>query len=534
MLSFDTTLPRLVAQTEAYLAGQDLQTGAMIRADWGIDDPGATASLVALCLWTQCLSVQFPTKVTPSTNMFASTTRAIDYLESVQRVSGLTDLRDCNYDSSPDAGFILQAICPPLLQARETTLSAEWRDLAERFEAFARRMTEGARVGGFHTPNHRWVISAGLALADQLFPDIPVRETIDAYLAEGIDLDAEGFYIEHSAGVYDAICNKSLIILADALDRPELLDIVRRNLVANLALFHADGTVETGLSRRQDYGTLSVPSGLILPYLRLGFPEIAAWLQTIAPIDAYSATQYLLQHGEPTEVQPTSPSHGVTHFETNQLVRVQRPTFSASFFGGMSRLLNIKSGQAYLASVSIHQSYFGVGQFIPDDLTYEADGTITLLSHGERYPYRPGYEQPLGRPVPPEHYREMRAERTIRRVPLAKSELIVHETENGFALHFRTLTGLDRATVQIAFDFAAGGVWETNDTCFLPQSGQIIFLKSGSGTMHYGKNSITLSPGADGHRMWKMRDAEPAAPGLVRVLMTFTTPVDHHFTITID
>jgi hypothetical protein len=536
MFTLDNILPRVAGQTEAYLGMQDAQTGAIIRADWGIDDPGGTASLVALCLWTQCLRVQFPTQVVAPTNALGRANHALDYLETVQRSSGLTDLRDCNFDSSPDAGFILQAICPALLKARETELDADWRVLCKRFEVFARRMTEGAQTGGFHTPNHRWVISAGLALAGQLFPDIPVRETIDAYLAEGIDLDADGFYLERSAGVYDAICNKSLIILAEVLEKPELLEYVRRNLTANLALFHADGTIETGLSRRQDYGTLSVPSALIIPYLRLGFLDVATWLQEKinrekTNPDVYGLSQYLLAHGEPTISPAAKPPAGMTHFAQNQLVRVQRKGYSASFFGNMSRLFNIKSGSAYLASVSIHQSYFGVGQFIAEALTVSGD-TITLTSHGERYPYRPGYEQPLGRPVPPENYREMRAERTIRRLPPAKSELIATEILGGFSIRFRTLEGLDRAPLQIALDFAAGGVWETTDTSFTPQAGQVIFLKNGMGTMRYGKNKITLSPGADGHRMEKMRDAEPPAAGLVRVLLTFTTPVDHAFTIT--
>jgi hypothetical protein len=526
MFTLAATLPRLVAQTDSYLTAQDTQTGAIVRADWGIDDPGGTASLVALCLWTHCLR---PPGV-DSERLLRRSRLAMDYLERVQRPSGLTDLRDCNYDSSPDAGFILQAICPALLKAKEVGVGGEWSGLVTRFLAFARRMTEGARTGGFHTPNHRWVISAGLALAGCLFPDIPVQKTIDSYLAEGIDLDAEGFYIERSAGVYDAICNKSLILLAEILNRPALLDEVRRNLTANLALFHADGTIETGLSRRQDFGTLSVPTALIVPYLRLGFPHIAAWLHAKTPADPYSLSQYLLTHGEPKDVTPAPPPPAFTHFSQNGMVRVQRKGFSASFFRDSPRLLNLKAGGAYLASVSIHQSYFGVGQFLTEELTVES-GRIRLLSNGKRSPYRPGYEQPLGRPVPVAGYTAARAERELRRVPLPTSELIAEEVDGGFALRFRTLGSLDRATVQIAFDFPAGGTWETADTCFQPQAGQVLFLKAGHGTMRYGRDAITLSPGADGHRMWKMRDAEPAAPGLVRVLLTFTTPVDHAFTV---
>jgi hypothetical protein len=214
------------------------------------------------------------------------------------------------------------------------------------------------------------------------------------------------------------------------------------------------------------------------------------------------------------------------------LWRLRRGPLGVSVFRDGPRLLNFRRGGAFLAGVSIHQSYFGVGQFLADAMEADGEG-VRLVSSGLRNPYRPGYEQPLGRPVPPERWQEARRERQIRRVPPATNELTVRPVENGLALRFRTLDGLDRATLQIAFDFpAAGAVWETDDTCFAPHAGQTVFLKQGRGTMRYGNDAVHVGPGADAHRMTAMRDAVPAAPGLVRVLMTFVTPVDHAFTIT--
>jgi hypothetical protein len=42
-----------------------------------------------------------------------------------------------------------------------------------------------------------------------------VREAIRAYLAEGIDIDDEGTYLERSFGVYDAVTNRSLLLFAE-------------------------------------------------------------------------------------------------------------------------------------------------------------------------------------------------------------------------------------------------------------------------------------------------------------------------------
>jgi hypothetical protein len=556
-LTLAEALSGLGRQVSGYLARQQtlsgrFDTGAFIRADWNADDPGGTAGLVALSLWLHLVRRKHPDLVSAEPDDATLRKRsllALDYLTRAQRPSGLTDLRDCNYDSSPDAGFILQAILPPLYLAKKEPPADDWSDVVSRLTEFGRKLTEGARTGGFHTPNHRWVIAGALQLAEPLFPEIPVGPTIEAYLAEGIDLDEDGFYIERSAGVYDAICAKSLFLLAE---RPgyyfDLKRAVERNLLSNLSLLNPDGTIETGLSRRQDAGTAPLASNLAVPYLLAHFranPDhenglfagVAQWLWDLTPSDRrdyYGMSQTLLAHGEPTWVDPTPYTSRARYFAQNGLWRLQREVWTASAFRDHSRLLNFRYGAAFLAGVSIHQSYFGVGQFIAEEMVFTnpTQDAIALRSSGTRHPYRPGYEQPLGRPVAPEKWAETKAEREIRRVPPATSELIVEPWAEGLFLRFSTLDGLDRATTQIAFDFPAGGVWETDDTCFEPVAGQIIFLRDGYGKMRYGNDVISISPGHETHRMTKMRDAEPPAPGLVRVLMTFETPVDYMITIT--
>jgi hypothetical protein len=48
--------------------------------------------------------------------------------------------------------------------------------------------------------------------------------------------------------------------------------------------------------------------------------------------------------------------------------------------------------------------------------------------------------------------------------------------------------------------------------------------------MRYGNRQWRVGPGAHAHAMRQMRDTEPAA-GLVRVLVTFLTPVRHELTL---
>ena len=162
----------LGGQLSGYFARQQttpgrFDTGAVVRADWGADDPGGTAGLVALALWRHLMHRRFPDLAAseggPDEETVLSCVRpALDYLERAQRPSGLTDLRDCNYDSSPDAGFILQAVCPPLLVARagstpRTTAGSSaarwrWRVASSPTSPSATRSTPTWRRGSTWTP----------------------------------------------------------------------------------------------------------------------------------------------------------------------------------------------------------------------------------------------------------------------------------------------------------------------------------------------------------------------------------------------
>ena len=57
-----------------------------------------------------------------------------------------------------------------------------------------------------------------------------------------------------------------------------------------------------------------------------------------------------------------------------------------------------------------------------------------------------------------------------------------------------------------------------------PDYGGIVYSEWGLAAA--GSDVIQIGPGATVHRMWAMRDAEPA-PHHVSVLMTFVAPIDH-------
>ncbi|HMP40631.1 MAG TPA: hypothetical protein PKA05_09655 [Roseiflexaceae bacterium] len=514
--------------------------GALVADESGLPDAshGASVPLIVACAQLALAHTRgyAPAGVDVAA-LLERATLAADFIVRDQRPSGLIDLISTNYDSSPDTGFAVQALCTVLELAQPQRNHAAWAGLLQRLENFVRRAVGGIIAdGGFHTPNHRWVIASALAQAGALLPDLPVAATRDAYLAEGFDIDSEGMFLERSVGVYDAVTNRSLLLLAATCHAPGAIEAAGRNLLLNLQLLHADGTAETGLSRRQDYGLRRVPLGLAACYLQYamqtGDPACLAaahmlWHTADRPQlgELIWLAYQMLRDGDPPAVPPALPDNFTLLLPHNGIWRIRRGALSAAAFRDTSRLLTFCYGSAELSSIKISQTYFGVGRFVAETLE-TIEGGVRLHSAGRTNPRRPAYELPLGRPVAPHAWDTTMAERGLRPVPACESELLVCEVPGGLDLHYRTLAGLDRVTAQVALDFPPGGIWETDDTCVQPHAGQIFFLRRGYGVMRYGHHAIRVGPGADAHRTWNMRHAEDA-PDHVRVLLTFRTPIEH-------
>jgi len=519
--------------------------GAPVNPAWGTDDPSAAtaAPLIAAC---GMLYLHGGVGPLDRPKLLAHMSAAVEYLLRFQRDTGFIDLKNYLPDSAADTAFVLQPLCAMVELARRAKLDdPAWTKALQRLEVFIRRAASGMPAGGFGTPNHRWVICSAMAHATALFPDLQLAPAIDAIVAEGIDIDREGFYMERSVGVYDAVSNRSLLLLADFYPSATAAarEAVHRNLDLDLHLLHADMTAETALSHRQDYGKREVPVAQGSCYLHsclvrpnAVFAEAARVLWNAA--ETRTATvclwyYYLLsKFGEPASPPAALPQDFSLWLPDNGLWRIRRNALSASVLRGSASLLSLVWGEAELAAVKICQTYYGTGRFRAD--TMSVDGQQAMLRfEGDYRAYRPGAFMPLGRPIPNElgkFWGETASQRKLRSQPKCTSTLQISEVPGGFDLHYRTLSGLDRVCTQVTFDFAPGGVWETADTACRPRAGDELFLRQGVGRMIYGTDVIEIGPGTAGHRMWQMRDSE-LAPHYVRVTIALVTPIDQVFRI---
>ena len=186
-----------------------------------------------------------------------------------------------NYHSPPDTAFVVVGYA----QLYQLLAKQEWPPLQpvlDNMLLFLKQSLPVMLTGGVHTPNHRWVMCAALGFLYELFGEEEARQRADEWLAEGMDITPDGEWTERSNGIYSAVSDIMLIHAARLLDKPELLDPVRRNLHMMVYLVHPSGEVVTDYSGRQDLGVLHDLSPYYLPYAILARSDKDAVLAGMA------------------------------------------------------------------------------------------------------------------------------------------------------------------------------------------------------------------------------------------------------------
>lgn len=463
---------------------------------------------------------------------------AAEFARRHRQPSGCFDLLTTNFDSAPDTGFVVQAIAPVAFAARQQAADDEGAAaIADALGELIQTAAPGMVSGGFHTPNHRWVLVAALAQAQALYPELEVSATVDAYLAESIDINADGEYSERSTGVYNAVVNRALIRAAHVLARPDLLEPVRRNLDLSYHLLHADATAVTSISKRQDRDTRAVPTGLADGYHALahlddnGFYAAVADRLVAGGGGLICLPNYVL-HPEwrTARLRRTPlPEQYSRVFLASGLWRVRRGAVSATAVAGLTAPFSVVCGQAELAAVKMSSTYFATGQFVGEEFA-AADNGVCMQHKGRNRIYSEKdyvggiYWLPIAEQVDADNWNQVRGRRATYQLPPLEVELRVEEVAGGFDLHIRTSGGVDGVPFQIEGVFAAGGTLETDSALVEGRAGHTVFLKAGYALHRVGDDAIRIGPGAMEHTMWRMRNSEIDEERL-RVLIALRTPV---------
>lgn len=442
------------------------------------------------------------------------------YLQAAQTPDGNIDLLITNFNSPPDTAFSIASVGPAAVIAKREGNAEVFNLIAP----YIRKAAGGLVDGGVHTPNHRWVVSAALAQIHELFPDPALVRRVDQWLAEGIDIDEDGQFNERSTSVYNTVTDRALVVIADKLKRPALLDPVRRNLESMMYLMHPGFEVVTEISRRQDQYARADMGRYWFPlkylamkdgngryaYLANHFAAQSAGLSTLMEYPE-------LQQPGPAPVAP--PENYEKLYPSLHVARIRRGAVSATvILDGNSRFLTLRRGEAVVNAVRFSSAFFGKAQFVP--ARGEKRGPAYYMEQQLEGPYYQPLDPP--RTVGSQEWGSSRPQRRKSEICRLTQSAEVQEMRNGFRVRMRA-HGTDRVPVAVEINLREGGSLEGCEA--VPKVDGAWVLRGDRATYRVGKDGIRFGPGLREHIYTQVRGAEAKLPG-PSVYLCGYTPFD--------
>ena len=454
--------------------------------------------------------------------------RLVDYLLRVQHPNGTIDLHITNFSCPPSTAFVIDFI-GPAAEAFRASKDPTTREVPEKLNTFLRRAGEALITGGVHTPNHRWVVAAALARCNHFFPDPRYVARLDEWLAEGLDLDSEGQFTEHSTGVYNEVNDHAFITLARMLNRPELFEPVRKNLETMLYFLHPNDEIATDISHRQDRFTVAS----LYPYYD-SYRFMAAHDQNgrFASVANYIERKYAGQMGgylphfmdnpELRQALPTReaiPTDYEKYYPHSSFAHIRRGDRSACILGDDYRFFSFRNGGAVIEAVRMASCYFGRGQF-NGPIQHEGT-TYRMEQHLDGFYYQP---------LPPKDRRAdgnwslmPRADRAHSNFTHLNSAVEIREIADGCEVSF-DMSGTNEVPMVVEVTLRPGGKLTGEALTKVADVSNAYILGEGFATYELAGSKVRIGPGFRQHTMTAMHRAQPRLEGL-SVYMTGFTPL---------
>lgn len=459
---------------------------------------------------------------------------AAQYLLQAQHADGTIDLLSTNFHSPPDTAFSVEKLVPAYVFLKASQTKGVEPVLAA-LKTFLQRAGESLIVGGIHTPNHRWVVSAALVKLNELWPDPRYIKRAEQWLLEHIDLDPDGQYTEKSTGGYTPLVNRVLITIAKGLNKPEIFDAVRKNLNMTMYYVHPNGEVVTEASNRQDKGTIGTLENYYYSYRYLALKdqngEYAAMCRLIektcfpkllGSLDAYLEDPDFWRELPASKALPDSYAKAFPH---SGVVRIRRGNWDATILSNNAGFLTFHKGNAVLQALRIAASFFGKGQFQSAEIKQEGDAWV--LRNKLDGPYYQPY--PVDQIDPNGNLDNMpRTNRQKSEIQYLDYTVKITEIKEGLAIDF-DLSGTDGVPVSLELIFRPnGGLFGVEAHFAKPNAYE---LTGDSATYTQGTDIIHFGPGKIEHEAVQLRGALPPMEAPT-VYITGFTPFKHRITLT--
>jgi len=459
---------------------------------------------------------------------------ASEYLLRVQHPDGTIDLHTTNFHSTPDVAFTVEPVSLAYTLLN-TYAPATTEAIQTNLQSYLENGGKALSVGGVHTPNHRWVVCMALARVNHLFPDPAYEGRVNEWLREKIDIDEDGQYTEQSTLVYSPIVDKALITVARLMNKPELLEPVRKNLEMSLYYLHANGEGVTEGSGRQDKYQKGTMIRYYYPYRYMALydrnPRFAAMVQLLEEQDTNRLNHNLAYFLESSNLRNPLPEVGSLPtdyqkvFTGSDLVRIRRGEWDATILAKNPVFFTFFNGEAALEGIRLASAFFGKGQFEGESL--EQDGDEFVIRQWLEGPYYQPFTEDGDLTTDGDWEKMPRDERPQSEIQKLLTEVRIREAGQGFQVDISVL-GTDRVPVAIELAFRQGGTLENVQA--VANTEDAYLLEDGFGTFQSGKQKIRFGPGRTEHTWTQLRGAldKLAAQS---VYLTGFTPFEHQLTI---
>ncbi len=467
---------------------------------------------------------------------------AIDYGLSKQHKDGTIDLVETNFHCAATIGFSMQRVIPGYRVIKKYNQhTPEEDDFQAKVLHYIEKSAQAMKTGGFHTPNHRWVIASALALCSNELDRPDLLEDIDLYLKEGIDCNEYGEWTERSAGIYNKVNNDGMIIMAEELGKWELVEHAGRNLYMMFTYLDPDDSLFTMNSHRQDIGKQMYPMryyenylmaahyldnghfaymadylfNMVNPYLK--DPSPLSWAHIPKCIARYMLQDFLREE-EPEKVKYDWTDYEV-FYEDSNIARIRKGDVITTVIGDNPMFLRFQNGRNQV-TFRYAASFFGTeGRFIP--------GNIEKIDGGYRLHYRSdwGYVRPLGkpdRPVKDGHTNIEHRERV--NMQFFEVDIDVFPSDDGIRLELDS-RGVENLPCKLEMIFKAGGYFDSAQAQFQAGENQHILVKYGSYKYVDGQDTIEVD-GAFGNTYYhsQLRGSLPPVDKAFTVYFTDRSP----------
>ena len=461
---------------------------------------------------------------------------------------GSVDLAVTNFHDPAQTGFHSQALFPQAAIIERYTQHTPLEDkLFAKYLELMERMGEAMATLGFHTPNHRWIISSGLACAYYFTKNPKFKEAIDRFLMEGIDCDEYGEYTERSTGSYNCCCDFSFCVMAEFLKNDEFYAPVRRNLNLMYKFIEPDNTVNTLNSTRWDMGG-EYPIAKYYPYylillLQDENPEFAHMVESLREEYFAKSCQhyfylltYHLLHPEAEavydRVTPKAPAKDQSIFLPNsRIARIYKPELNATITTLCARhpvFCQINYGNAIL-QLRYTASFFGDphSTFRPRTIVPIEDG-FRLISEEKA-----GYRSMLDNKPDTSNWRRMdHSKRDTINVQTLSRVVDIHILEDGIRLDM-TAEGCDYVPTKLEITMPPQGKLLTDSLYMVPKAGCYSYLAKGNAKYFLsGTRYFDIESGFCEHTFGEqMRGSFPADAKKFTLALTALTPQKSTVTI---